>query len=145
MFTQNGIVNLQIIYIMKSILRFFDKLEDKIRGRLSRHPIAYAMIGAAGSILIWKGIWETAEYYPILDGPGSILLGTVLLLVTGLFVSVFIGNDIIISGLRGEKKLTDKTETEVRAEYGKMEQVLFELKEIKTDIKMLKEEKREIN
>ena len=50
------------------------------------------------------------------DGPLSLIVGGTILLITGLFVSNFIGNEIIISGLRGEKKLSEKTETEVKTE-----------------------------
>lgn len=100
----------------KRILRFFDKLEDKARARLSRTPIAYAFVGAVGIVLVWKGVWETAEYFTILDGPGSIILGTVILLMSGLMVSFFIGDTIIISGLKREKKMAEKTEREVHTE-----------------------------
>ncbi len=101
---------------VRDIITFFDKLEDKVRAHLSRTPILYAFVGAVGIILLWKGIWETAEYYPILDGPGSTILGTAILLASGLLVSFFIGDTIIISGLKREKKIADKTEKEVRTE-----------------------------
>ena len=113
--------------------KFFDKLEDKIRGWFSRRPILYAFLGGVGVVLFWRGVWHTADWisskmlewqldscgantvncavFP--DGPLSLLIGTILLLITGLFVSVFIGDQVIISGLRGEKKLTEKTEKEV--------------------------------
>jgi hypothetical protein len=51
------------------------------------------------------------------DGPLSILIGTVLLLTVGLFVTSFIGNEIIISGLRKEKKLVEKTELEIQGDF----------------------------
>ena len=49
------------------------------------------------------------------DGPLSVLIGAVVLLMSGVFVSNFIGNEIIISGLRGEKKLAERTEKEVKS------------------------------
>ncbi len=98
------------------IVRFFDKLEDHIRAQLSRTPILYALVGAVGIILLWKGIWESAEYFPVLDGPGSIVLGTAILLASGLLVSFFIGDTIIISGLKREKKLAERTERDVKTE-----------------------------
>jgi hypothetical protein len=67
---------------------------------------------------------------PWWDGPFSLLLGAVLLLITGLFVSNFIGNEIIISGLRGEKKLTEKTEAEVRTETGAIAEIMEEVKKV---------------
>jgi hypothetical protein len=87
-------------------------------------PIVYAFVGAVGIILVWKGVWEVAEHFTILNGIGSIVLGTAILLSTGLMVSFFIGDTIIISGLKREKKLAEKTEREVHTE----EDVLFDVK-----------------
>ena len=132
---------------MKSVLYFFDKLEDRVRGNLSRVPILYAFIAGVGVVLFWRGVWHTAdtlllifsdpsgEYYPlasaqVLDGPISILASVLLLLLTGLFVSTFIGNEIIISGLRGEKKIAEKTEGEVRGEVGAIARIERELRAI---------------
>ena len=132
---------------MRSVLHFFDKLEDGVRGSLSRVPILYAFIAGVGMVLFWRGVWHTADifslvfsdpsgaYYPltssqILDGPVSILVSIVLLLLTGLFVSTFIGNEIIISGLRGEKKIAEKTEGEVRGEIGSIARIERELRAI---------------
>lgn len=134
---------------MKTLIKFFDSLEDKVRAKLSHWPICYAFIGGAGVIIFWRGIWHSMDYltqfftqtyfYTIesglvelvwWDGPLSILIGMLLLLPTGVFVSSFIGNEIIISGLKGEKKLTEKTENEVREEMTELVQIKKELKEI---------------
>ncbi|MBY0473075.1 hypothetical protein K2Q00_02180 [Patescibacteria group bacterium] len=95
---------------------FFDKLEDHVRGRLSRRPLIYSFIGGVGIVLFWKGVWETAEYYPSLFGLPSLLIGALIMLPTGLFVSFFIGDNIILSGLKHEKKVVEKTEEELRSE-----------------------------
>ncbi|RJP44856.1 hypothetical protein C4587_01485 [Candidatus Parcubacteria bacterium] len=123
----------------RPINRFFDKLEDKIRGWFSHKPILYGFVGGVGTVLFWRGVWHTADFISatllswqaggtsgpgmiapaeIFDGPLSLLIGTLMLLATGIFVSGFIGNEIIISGLRGEKKLAEKTEAEVKTETG---------------------------
>jgi hypothetical protein len=60
---------------------------------------------------------------PWWDGPLSLALGTGITLVTGLFVSNFIGNEIIISGLRGQKKLVEKTESEIVSEVETIEEI----------------------
>ncbi len=112
---------------MKKLVNIFDKIEDKVRGALSHHPFIYAFVGAVGVVLLWRGIWHTADaiFYTsglasstsqFLDGPLSILLGSIILLITGVFVSHFVSNRLIISGLTGEKKLTDKTLDEIQKE-----------------------------
>ncbi|MES2202910.1 MAG: hypothetical protein V4474_01100 [Patescibacteria group bacterium] len=119
---------------MRKILVFFDKLEDWVRAGLSRSPIAYALIGAVGVILIWKGVEETAGLFPFLYGPGSFVLGVAILLLSGLLVSFFIGDSIIMSGLRREKKLAEKTEKEVETEQLETKEILTELKHIEQEL-----------
>ena len=119
--------------ILKRVYQIGDKLEDRVRGKLSHYPIIYAFIGGAGVIIFWRGIWHTVDYLmeffnagnivsststnfsqlPWWDGPLSIVFGASLLLITGLFVGSFIGTEIVISGLKGEKKITERTEEEV--------------------------------
>lgn len=38
--------------------------------------------------------------------------------MTGVFISSFIGNEIIISGIKGEKKMVEKTELEIQNDAG---------------------------
>jgi|SRR3989344_3717651 len=142
--------------MFKFIYRFFDKLEDKVRGSLSHYPIIYALIGGVGVVLFWRGVWHTTDYFMMLsnsanydqssinlsdaiwwDGPVSFLIGTVLLLLTGLFVSDFIGNEIIITGLGGEKKLSEKTEKEVKNEARAIVDIKNEVQEISRKLDIL--------
>ncbi len=101
--------------MMKKIVKFFDKLEDKIRGKLSHYPIFYAIIGGIGVVLFWRGVWHLADDINV-GSVISIIIGAVILLMTGVFVSAFIGSRLIISGLVGEKKLTEKEECEIETE-----------------------------
>lgn len=131
-----------------TIYRFFDKLEDRVRRWFSRRPILYGFLGGIGIVLFWRGVWHTADFVSslifgggdssmslintssILDGPLSFIVGSILLLVSGIFVSNFIGNEIIISGLRGEKKLVDKAEEEVKTQADILEEINGEIKKI---------------
>ena len=130
---------------MKSIAHFFDKLEDRVRGWMSHRKIFYGFTGGVGLVLFWRGVWHLADYFSLLlisrqgisetidmaefwDGLLSLGIGAVLLLLTGLFVSSFIGNEIIISGLTGEKKIAEKTEEEVETETTLVKDVRREMK-----------------
>ena len=125
--------------MLKNIITFFDKLEDKIRIGLSHRPIMYALVGAIGIILLWKGIWEVAGLFPILNGMGSLVLGVLILLSSGLLVSFFIGDSIILSGFKHEKKLTEKTEEEIKKEVNNLQVVITKLDTIEKEITELKE------
>ena len=96
-------------------MNFLDKLERKVRGKLSHYPIFYAFIGGIGVVLFWRGVWHTADDLN-LGSLISIIIGVVVLIITGVFVSSFIGNQLIISGLVGEKKIAEKEEGELQTE-----------------------------
>jgi hypothetical protein len=102
--------------LLDSVIYFFDKLEDKIRGYLSHHPILYTFVGGFAVVLFWRGVWHTADMVPFLTGPISIIISVIVLLLTGLFVSVFVGDMIIMSGLKKDKKVIDKTEEDIQKE-----------------------------
>ncbi|MBI2096364.1 MAG: hypothetical protein HYT43_01890 [Candidatus Taylorbacteria bacterium] len=131
----------------RKIVRYFDKLEDKIRERLSRSPILYTFIGGTAIVIFWYGVWNTADYIFRLilgenifwHGIAAIGVSVIILLATGLFVSFFIGDIIILSGLKGEKKIIDKTETEVQTETETLTAIKEELTEIKETVHELKE------
>lgn len=128
---------------MKSLRNTADKFGEKIRIQLSHRPRLYALVVGVGIVLFWRGIWHSTDlihtyfsyFYqnsftidtiqsPWWDGPLSLVVGCVILLLTGAFTSSFIGNELILSGLRGERKLTQKTETEVKTE----EEFILDLK-----------------
>ena len=56
-------------------------------------------------------------------------------------MSNFIGNEIIISGLRGERKLAEKTEKEVRTETGAIAEIREEIKKISKTVEEIKNKK----
>ena len=121
--------------LFKQLVRFFDQLEDKIRARLSRYPIFYALVGGVGVVLFWKGVWETAAHFSSLDGVASIVWGLVLVIPTGLFVSFFIGDNIILSGRKQEKKLAEQTESELRAELNAIKNMSMRIEHIEKWVK----------
>ena len=108
-----------------------------MRTKLSHWPILYSIIGAIGIVLVWKGIWEAAEAYPFLFGLPSAIIGAVLLLMTGLMVSFFIGDTIILSGVNHEKKLAEKTESEIHTEELSIHHIVERLKVIEAKLDVL--------
>ena len=115
---------------MKKIFSFFDRLEDKIRAAFSRNPIIYALVGGVAVVLFWRGVWMVADTIPFLTGPVSILISLLILLATGLFVSFFIGDNIIISGLKKEKRLDETIASEVKTELDLLKDIKRRLDEI---------------
>ena len=96
----------------------------------------------SAAIFGWQSEYSSIDYINMTDGLLSLILGLVMLLITGLFVSNFIGNEIIISGLRGEKRLAERTEQEVRYETTNLTDIKKELREIKESIESIKDSPR---
>ena len=118
---------------VKGTFHFFDKLEDKIRAKLSRLPILYAFLGGIGVVLFWRGVWHSADDYglhPLL----SIILGSLILLIIGAFVTTFIGNRLIVTGLYGEKKLAEKTKEEIDTEKSQITKIQNTLNKMEEQI-----------
>ena len=120
----------------KKILHFFDKLEDKTRSYLSRMPLLYALIGGIGVVLFWRGVWHLADDAN-LNSLLSTILGAVILLITGVFVSAFVGNRLIISGLSGEKKLAEKTEGEIETEETQIKKLQNTLDRVEKEVEKI--------
>jgi membrane-bound ClpP family serine protease len=125
--------------IIKKIVKFFDKLEDKIRRKLSHYPILYAFIGGTGVVLFWRGIWHTADDIN-LGSILSIFIGAFILIVIGIFVSEFIGKKLIISGLVGEEKLTEKEESEIETEETQLKSLQNTLNRLEKKLEHIDEE-----
>ncbi|ETB63854.1 TPA: hypothetical protein DIC38_02055 [Candidatus Nomurabacteria bacterium] len=123
--------------MIKSIIKFFDKLEDRIRAKLTHKPLLYAFIGSVGVVSIWRGVWVIEDSL-FMSGFESLILGIFITVMTGLFVSFFIGDNIIISGLKKDKRIDEKTEEEIIKEKGILEEIQKELNNIKEEIKNLK-------
>ena len=109
---------------IKKLIKWFDFFEDDIRSGLSRKPFLYSVVGGVGVVLFWRGVWHAADelenmggFLSMLFSPiGSILIGVLILISTGLFVSIFIGDSIIMSGIKREKKVIEKTDDEIVGE-----------------------------
>lgn len=143
---------------MKEVLMFFDKFEDRVRRWLSHHPLLYAFIGGTGVVIFWRGIWHTMDFImeycftvPSInqsmdiktlvwwDGPLSIAIGMTILLAIGIFTSSFIGNEIIISGIKGEKKMVEKNELELQSETESVNDIKKEIKVISNRLEKIEQ------
>ena len=93
-------------------------------------------------MLFWRGVWHTADILEsrggflglILYEPVSILIVIIILLITGLFVSNFIGDAIIVSGLKQQKKINEKTEKEVEDSEITLNKIQESIKDIKDEV-----------
>ena len=124
--------------LIKNIVKFFDKLEDKIRGLLSHYPIIYGFLGGIGVVLFWRGVWHISDDLN-LGSIASIVLGSIILLMTGVFVSTFIGNKVIISGLKGERKMEEQETKEIKEEAKDLEELQDTLKNVEKKISNLEQ------
>jgi hypothetical protein len=123
---------------LDQIVSFFDRLEDRTRIQLSKYPILYTFVGGTAIVLFWRGVWHTADLFPWLTGPVSIIISTAVLLLIGLFVSFFVGDNIIISGINREKKIVEKTEAEVEEEGHILHSIKNKVDAIEREIQELK-------
>jgi uncharacterized membrane protein len=124
---------------MGKVTKFFDRLEIRIRGKLSHYPVLYAFIGGVGVVLFWRGVWHTADDMNM-GSIVSLVIGFVILVVTGVFVAEFIGNKLIISGLIGEKKLETKEEGEIETEESQLRNLQNTLNRVEKKISDLETE-----
>jgi len=126
-------------------MTIFRKMELKVRSLLSHYPKAYALIVGIGIVLFWRGVWHSADnihtvinyfsssssttlmFSPWWDGPLSFIVGASILYITGAFTSSFIGNELILSGLRGEKRLSERTESDLKDEVAAISDIKDEL------------------
>ncbi|MDP3975059.1 MAG: hypothetical protein Q8P88_02125 [Candidatus Jorgensenbacteria bacterium] len=122
---------------MKFIIKFFDELEDRVRARLSRHPVVYALISGLGIVLFFRGVWMAADVIAM-PWEASLLVSLILLLVTGAFALHFVSEQLVVSGLKREKKMIERTEEEVREETGTLKSVKAQLDRIEKTLEELK-------
>ncbi len=133
--------------MLKKIITFFDKFEDRVRGHLSRYPIIYTMVGGVAIVLFWRGVWHTADILQSRGGffgflfyePVNLIIMLIILLATGLFVSFFIGDSILISGLRKEKKLHEKNAKDIQEEETTLNDIKHVMKELKHEVDEIKD------
>lgn len=133
--------------MFKNILNFFDKFEDRVRGHLSNYPIIYTIIGGVAIVLFWRGVWHTADILQSQGGflgflfyePVNMIIVSGILLATGLFVSYFIGDTVLMSGLKHQKKITDREEKEIKEEEITLNKIESEIKEMKEEMDEIKD------
>ena len=109
-----------------------------MRGCLSHYPILYGLLGGIGIVLFWRGVWYLADDLHV-GSLESFIISVIILLLTGLFVSVFIGDQVIISGLHHEKKLVEKTEEELKKESDSLASIRKDLKNISNKLEKIEQ------
>lgn len=123
---------------MKKILRFFDLLEDRVRARLSRHPLLYGIISGVGIVMFYRGLWMVMDGIPWMDGWTTLAIATALLMLSGVFVSQFVSNHIILSGIRREKKMVEKVGEVVKSDVETTREIAERLKRLEEEVRAAK-------
>ena len=101
-------------------------------------------------VLFWRGVWHTGDILMAKGGilgiifyePTTILWTTVIMLATGLFVSFFIGDRIILSGLKNDKKFFEKTEKELEQEEGTLRRLEKKINQLEKDVLDIRDRKK---
>ena len=131
----------------RDTLYSFDRMEDKLRRHLASHPVIYALIGGVATVLFWRGVWHTADALAERDGwigwlfyePVSLVLSLIVLLVTGLFVSFFINDVMLMTGLKQEKRIATETKKEVEAEGTEVATLQSAIQDLKDEVDGIKD------
>jgi len=126
--------------MFRNIVHFFDKLEDKVRHGLSRHPIVYAIVSGVAIVLFWRGVWTVADLFYFMSPVVSLTVSVVIMLLTGTFVSFFIGEQLLISGLKEEKRIDQRTEEEIRREETRLGRIITEIEEMRGDVAFIRKQ-----
>lgn len=133
--------------IYKKTMHFFDKFEDVVRGWISKRPVLFGLVGGLAVVEFWRGVWHLTDFlseavgldpYGFASGMFSAVLGTVIMLSTGLYVSLFVGDSIILSGIKKEKKFFEKTADEMKEEddrLKKIHSILMKLEDGQNELK----------
>lgn len=142
---------------MKNIIT---RYRERITIYLSHRPKLYALIVGIGIVLFWRGTWHSIDFIhtyfnfyqnnPTIgapfsvwwDGPLSLAVGVIILYFSGAFISSFIGNELILAGLRGEKRISQKVESEVKTEIESVSEIKDGLKNVNEKIRELEEKLR---
>ncbi|TAL49112.1 hypothetical protein EPN83_02455 [Patescibacteria group bacterium] len=121
------------------LLRWLDRLEDRVRHHLSKRPRLYALVAGIAIVLFWRGVWQLADQFDFLTPGTSIVIAVLLMLLTGTFVSFFIGGRLLISGLMADKRLDEKTAEEIKQEEEDILRLRETIKELRKDISEIKD------
>jgi len=119
--------------LIKGIKKSIEYIEMRVRHQLSHWPVFYAFIGSIGIVLIWRGVDIIAGDLNM-SGWLSLLLGVSISIFSGLFVSFFVGDNIIVSGIKKQKRTDEKTEDEIIEEENTLVEIKKDLSEIKYEI-----------
>jgi hypothetical protein len=128
---------------MKKIFRFFDLLEDRIRHNLSHFPLLYALVGFIGVVLIWRGIWHIADDF-MMNAWVSVILGVLILISSGLFVALAIGDEVIINAFRGRRKVTELKLEETLTLSERVDEIKQTLEKIERSLSHVEKEEKKI-
>ena len=147
--------------IINSVVGYFDKLEDRVRMRISRYPIFFALIGGFAIVEFWRGVWQLSDYVlfkwlgllptEVWSNVISIVVGTTIILITGLYVSLFISDGVLVSGIKRDRKEFEKEIEKIKKDETNLVSHVAEIKmtnekvcNVENDVTLLRKEIAEI-
>jgi hypothetical protein len=140
-------------------MQFLKSLAKKLRAMLRRHPLIYAFVGGVGVVLFWRGVWHFTDFLALIlfpssdqvttidwttgiDSSLSLVIGTLLLLLTGLFVSEFLTGQVLMTDIKEEERLVKTTEKDIAKESSEFSPIEKDLQHIEEEIKNLENQVR---
>ena len=84
------------------------------------------------------------DYFKFMTPLVSIFLSTAVMLATGTFISFFIGESILMSGLKEEKRIDQKTERELIEEEARLKRIISEIDEIRKIVNEIGEVRKDV-
>lgn len=137
--------------MINRLYNYLKHLGKKLRKGLTKRPVLYTLIGSFATVLFWRGVWHTTDLLEAQGGVfgflfsahGSLILSAAILIVTGLFVSFFVGDVVILAGMSKEQKLLEKAEKKIEEDSVELKRVEALLERVEEEVSHLHRVHRE--
>jgi hypothetical protein len=95
------------------------------------------VISGIGIVMFYRGLWLVLDEYPFFTGWVTLVIATMLLMLSGVFVSQFVSNHVILSGIKRDKKMVEKVGEQLKTDTELTQEVLERVKRIEEKLQSL--------